>query len=158
MEINIKKFIEQSVQEKIVKPKSLYNPEGMDFKNRHRIKSIEATEEYTRIDFIYRSSMIYINGGWFQMNQGAYIQPLGSKKKYGLIKAIGIPIAPQKYYFRRQGECHTYTLIFEALPKNTSKIDIIEKKGCKNCFNFFNVNFSKWMTIPFAADLPISYN
>lgn len=154
----IEKIIEKSVQEKQTRITRLYNPACMDFTNRHRVKSIEATEEYTRIDFIYRSSMIYINGGWIQMAQGAYIQPVGSKKRYGLIKAIGIPITPQKHYFTRQGEFHTYTLIYEAVPKNTSKIDIIEKKGGKDCFNFYNVDFSKWMTIPHAADLAISNN
>ncbi len=158
METNIEKFIEQSLKEKEERPIRLFNPTCMDFKKAHRLKSIEATEEYTRIDFIYRSSTIYINGGWIQMDAGSYIQPVNSSKKYGLIKAIGIPITPEKYYFRRQGEYHTYTLIFEALPKNTSKIDIIERKDCWNCFNFFNVDYSKWMSIPFAADLPKSNN
>jgi hypothetical protein len=158
MEINLEKFIEQSVQEKEERPIRLFNPDCMDFKKALRIKSIEATEEYTRIDFIYHSSMIYNNGGWIQIDPGAYIQPVNSKNKYGLIKAFGIPIAPQKHYFRRQGELHTYTLIFQALPKNTSRIDIIEKKGCGNCFNFYDVDYSNWMTIPHAAELPISEN
>jgi hypothetical protein len=158
METKIEKIIEKSIKEKEARPIRLFNPECMDFKNNHRIKSIEATEEYTRIDFIYRSSNIYINGGWIQMDGGSYIQPVNSNVKYGLIKTIGIPIAPQKYYFRRQGEFHTYTLIFAALPMNTSKIDIIERKGGYNCFNFYNVDYSKWMTIPHAADLPMSEN
>jgi hypothetical protein len=53
METNIEKFIEQSVKEKEERPIRLFNPTCMDFKKAHRLKSIEATEEYTRIDFIY---------------------------------------------------------------------------------------------------------
>jgi hypothetical protein len=158
METKIKKHIEQTIQEKIETSTKLYNPEGMDFRNELRIKSIEPTDEYTRIDFIYRSSTEYINGGWIQMEKGAYIQPVNSNVKYGLIKAIGIPIAPAKHYFNRQGEYHTYTLIFPALPKNTRKINIIEKEAPGNYFNFYDIDYSTWMTVPHAADLPVSEN
>jgi hypothetical protein len=158
METKIEKQSEKSIQEKQMKLARLFNPGCMDYKNDHRIKSIESTEEYTRIDFIYRSSMIYIDGGWIDMDAGAYIQPVNSNVKYGLIKAIGIPIAPQKHYFNRKGEFHTYTLIFPALPKNTTQINIIEKEAPGTFFNFYGVDYSNWMTIPHAADLPISTN
>lgn len=158
METKVEKHIEKTIQEKLEKPIRLFSPDCMDFKNDLRIKSIEATEEYTRIDFIYRSSKIYINGGWIQMDAGAYIQPVNTNIKYGLVKAIGIPIAPDKHYFNRQGEFHTYTLIFPALPKNTTKINIIEKEAPGTYFNFYGVDYSTWMTIPHAADLPISNN
>ena len=158
METKIKKHIEQSIQEKIKSSTKLYNPEGMDFRNDHRIKSIEATDEYTRIDFIYRSPKDYDNGGWIQIEKGSYIQPVNSNVKYGLIKAIGIPIAPAKHYFKKQGEYHTYTLIFPALPKNTWKINIIEKEAPGTYFNFYGIDYSTWMTVPHAADLPVSDN
>ncbi len=158
METKFKKYIEKGIQEKIETSTKVYNPEGMDFRNDHRIKSIEATDEYTRIDFIYRSSKIYDNGGWIQMDKGAYIQPVNSEARYGLVKAIGIPIAPTKHYFKKQGEYHTYTLIFPALPKNTTKINIIEKEAPGTYFNFYGIDYSTWMTIPHAADLPTSKN
>lgn len=158
METKIEKQIEKSIKEKQSKPIRLYNPGCMNHKTDLRIKSIETTEEYTRIDFIYRSSMIYINGGWIQMDGGSYIQPVNSNLKYGLIKAIGIPIAPKKHYFNRQGEYHTYTLIFPALPKNTTHINIIEKEAPGSYFNFYGIYYSNWMTIPHPADLSISNN
>lgn len=145
-------------KEKVTDPVRLYNPDAMDFTKEHRIKSIEATDNYTRIDFIYRSSHLYVNGGWIQMDAGAYIQPVNSNSKYGLIKAIGIPIAPQKHYFKRQGEFHTYTLIFPALPKNTRQIDIIEKEAPGTYFNFYGVDYSNWMTVAHPTDLPMSKN
>jgi len=88
METETKKIIEIKKEKIKVRPLKLYNPNGMDFKQDHRMKSIEVTDEFTRIDFIYRSSMIYINGGWIQMERDAYIQPKGSTTKYRLVKAI----------------------------------------------------------------------
>lgn len=153
METNKKLLIEKVRELKIEPPVRLYNPLGMDYKNDHRIKSIEATDEYTRIDFIYKSSMIYDNGGWISMERSSYIQPIGTQTKYTLVKAIGIPISPKKLYFKRKGQHHTYSLIFPAVPKDTVAIDIIEKLAPGTFFNFFNVDFSGWMTCPHAADL-----
>lgn len=158
MEIEIEKFIEESIEKKTKEPKKFYNPEWLKPSQSLRVKSIEATEEYTRIDFHYQSSKIYINGGWIQMDRGAYIQPVNSSQKYGLVKAIGIPIAPMKHYFKRQGEHYSYTLIFPALPKNTKKINIIEKEAPGTYFNFYGIDYSNWMTVPHAADLPVSKN
>lgn len=154
MDTKIKKLVETDRTLKADKPVRLYNPEAMDHTIGHRVKAIEATSEYTRIDFIYRSSMIYINGGWIQMEADAYIQPVGSTTRYRLVKAVGIPIAPLKHYFKKQGEFHTYTLIFPALPKNTVKINIIEKEAPGSYFNFYNIDYSKWITLPHAADIP----
>ena len=158
MDTKIKKLVETDRDLKVDKPVRMFNPEGMDHTKALRIKSIEATDEFTRIDFIYRSSEIYDNGGWIQMDANAYIQPVGSTRQYRLVRAIGIPIAPLKYYFKKQGEYHTYTLIFPALPKNTTQIDIIEKLAPGTYFNFFNVDYSRWMTVPHAADLKRSDN
>lgn len=158
MDTKIKKLVETDRNLKVKKPARLYNPEAMDHTIGLRVKAIEATDEYTRIDFIYRSSMIYIDGGWIQMDANCYIQPVGSTTRYRLIKAIGIPIAPLKHHFKKKGEFHTYSLIFPALPKNTVKIDIIEKMAPGTYFNFYNVDYSKWMSVPHAADLPRSKN
>jgi len=158
MDTKIKKIVEFDRIDSKSAPIKLYNPNGMDFTKSLRIKCIEATEEYTRIDFIYKSSMIYENGGWIQMERYAYISPVGSTSKFRLIRAIGIPITPLKHYFKRQGEYHPYTLIFPALPKDTKCIDIIEKEAPGTYFNFYNIDYSKWMTVPHAADLPIKTN
>jgi len=111
-----------------------------------------------RIDFIYKASTYYINGGWIQMDRDAYIQPKGSSEKYPLIQAIGIPIAPNKLHFRKQGQYHTYTLVFPALPPDTKSIDIIEKLAPGTYFNFYDVAYSQWITVPHAADVERSNN
>jgi hypothetical protein len=158
METKIERLVETDLNLKIDLPFKLYNPHGMDFRVDLRVKSIELTSEYTRIDFFYRSSSIYINGGWIQMEKDCYIQPIGSTTKFTLVKAIGIPISPVKHFFKRKGEFHTYTLIFPALPEDTKAIDIIEKLAPGTYFNFYNIDFSTWMSIPHAADLPRKNN
>jgi hypothetical protein len=158
MEVKIEKWVEITRESKVSKSVKLYNPESLDFKSDHRMKSIEFSDEYTRIEFIYRSSMIYVNGGWIQMDPNAFIRPVGSSVKYRLIKTEGIPLAPSKHYFRSKGEYHTYTLIFPALPGNTKQIDIIEREESGTYFNFYNVDYSKWMKVPHPMDVQKSAN
>ena len=158
MEVKIEKMTEVFRETETKEAKTLYNPESLDHTLSHRMKSIERTDEYTRIDFIYRSSELYENGGWIQMEGNAYISPVGSSIKYRLIKTIGIPLTPLKHYFKNKGEFHTYSLIFPALPSDTKKIDIIEKLAPGNYFNFYGIDYSKWITVPHPADIAQSRN
>jgi len=105
------------------------------------ISEIEISDEYTRIDFFFISSRLYHNGGWIQMYPSCYIRPHGTDLKLQLVKAEGIPIAPTKYHFQCQGQAHSYSLYFPALPKGTSAIDVIERDGnFPNDFNFYCVS------------------
>lgn len=158
METDIKRIIEILRDKRSKDVAKRYNPEQLRPGQSLSVKSIESTEEYTRIDFHYKSSQHYVNGGWIQMDKGAYIQPVISSQKYTLVKAIGIPIAPMKHHFSKKGEHYSYTLLFPALPKGTKKINIIEKEAPGTYFNFYNVDYSKWMTVPHASDLPIANN
>jgi hypothetical protein len=104
------------------------------------ISEIEVGDEFTRIDFFYISSRLYVNGGWIQMHPSCYIRPKGTDLKLTMIKAEGIPIAPIKYHFQCQGQAHSYSLYFPALPKGTTMIDVIERDGhYPNDFNFYCV-------------------
>ena len=158
MDTEIEKTREKTIQEKQQERIVLYNPTGSNYKDSHGIKCIECTDEFTRIDFIYRAPSYYINGGWVQMEQNCFIRPVGSETKYTLIQAIHIPIAPSKHYFNRSGEYLRYTLLFPALPKSTRKIDVIEKEAPGTYFNFYNIDFSSWITIPHAGDIVMSNN
>ena len=158
MEVKIEKMTEVFREAETKEAVTLYNPEALDHTLSHRVKSIERTDEYTRIDFIYRSSNFYVNGGWIQIDENSYISIVGSNKKYRLIKAFGIPLAPLKHYFKKQGEFHTYSLIFPALPSDTNKIDVIEKLAPGSYFNFYGIDYSKWITIPHPADIAQSRN
>ena len=125
----------------------LFNPSLYDNKANAMIKTIDLNEEYTRIDFKYISSNEYINGGWIQMERNSFIRDTLSKRTYPLLFALNIPIAPEKHHFRRKGQAHTYTLVFPNLSKSTKAIDIIEKEAPGNYFNYYNIEYQRWINI-----------
>ena len=61
-------------------------------------------------------------------------------EKYKLLKANNIPICPLQHDFQYRGQLLEFNLVFEALPKTTSNIDIIEDE-VNGGFNFFGVSF-----------------
>ena len=125
----------------------LFNPSLYDNKANAMIKTIDLNEEYTRIDFKYISSNKYINGGWIQMERNSFIRDTLSKRTYPLLFALNIPIATEKHHFRRKGQAHTYTLVFPPLSKSTKAIDIIEKEAPGNYFNYYNIEYQRWINI-----------
>lgn len=125
----------------------LFNPSIYDNKANAMIKTIDLNEEYTRIDFKYISSNEYINGGWIQMERKSFIRDTLTKRTYPLLFALNITIAPEKHHFRRKGQAHTYTLVFPALPQSTKAIDIIEKEAPGTYFNYYNIEYQRWINI-----------
>ena len=106
------------------------------------IECITVDQNYTRIDFIYIAPKKYPNGGWVTIDRNSYIQACGLSKKYYLIKAINIPINPDKHYFKKCGQVLQFTLLFPAIPKSVTEIDIIEQLAPGNYFNFFRVSLT----------------
>lgn len=139
------------------KKKRWLNPEA-DYSDKICVKSIELTDAYTRIDFWYKAPDYYANGGWIQIDPLSYIRPSGSNTRYSLFKAINIPLAPKKFFFKRCGQQHSYTLYFPALPKDTKTIDIIEREVDGTYFNFYGVNYSKWIKMANQVNIEFSDN
>lgn len=133
------------------------NPEA-DYSDKICVKSIELTDAYTRIDFWYKAPEYYVNGGWIQIDPLSYIRPSGSNMRYSLFKAINIPLAPEKFYFRRCGQLHSYSLYFPALPKDTKTIDIIEREAPGTYFNFYGVNYSEWIQMANQVNVELYKN
>jgi hypothetical protein len=154
MEINIDIPEETKIEIQKKPIRRLFNPGGLDHLKQLRVKSIELSDEFTRIDFLYQ---IPQDGWWVSMEPTCYIQVKGSKLKHRLIKAVGIPLKPKiATYWKRQ--TISYTLFFTVLPSNTTSIDIIEKLAPGNYFNFFDVCYKKWMTVPHPTDIKRSNN
>jgi len=108
------------------------------------VMRIECDSKFTRIDFVYHTSSKYINGGWVQMNGTCYIKPINSEAKLPLIKAVNIPMAPNKHHFKTVKDVLYYTLYFPPLPSNTNAIDIIElDTNDPTYFNFYNVSIDR---------------
>ena len=138
---------EDQKQKQKTKTLRLFNPSVYDRNTSAKIQTIDLNEEYTRIEFKYTSSQEYINGGWIKMERNSFIRDTLSKRTYPLLFALNIPIAPEKFHFRRKGQVHYYTLVFPALPKSTKAIDIIEKEAPGNYFNYYNIEYQRWINI-----------
>jgi len=138
---------EDQKQKQKTKTLRLFNPTVYDRNTSAKIQTIDLNEEYTRIEFKYTSSQEYINGGWIKMERNSFIRDTLSKRTYPLLFALNIPIAPEKFHFRRKGQVHYYTLVFPALPKSTKTIDIIEKEAPGNYFNYYNIEYQRWINI-----------
>ena len=110
-------------QEKVV-----YNPDvkhSPTASPKHKIMRIELEDDLTRIDFVYNSGKF----AWVQIDPASFIRPVNTGSHLTLVRACGIPYAPQKHFFRSRNETLYYTLYFPALPKDVTEIDIIEKEA-----------------------------
>ncbi len=109
-------------------------------KSNPSIMRIILSEQHTRIDFGYSAPWIYVRGGWIKIAAYTYVQVKGSKKRYGLIEAKNIPLAPEKFEFESQEDWRVFSLYFEPIPIQNAVIDIIEEeKPTENDFNFYGV-------------------
>ena len=106
------------------------------------LKSHE-TLEINKIEMTGESTLIYltvenrIKSGYFCADKNIFIvYPDGKKSK--LISSSGIPVCPEKYFFRSAGEKLYFTLTFPALKSGTGWIDLVEECS-ENCFYFYGV-------------------
>ena len=138
------KYIETPYIEKKEKP--VYNP-GLEYQDNSAIDvmRIVQEEELTRIDFAYRSSPKYINGGWVQIDKETFIRPITTGMRLTLVQAVNIPITPKKHWFKKAGQCLYYTLYFPALQDGVMAIDMIEREAARphNFFNFYGVSLER---------------
>jgi hypothetical protein len=114
---------------------------GKQRKTNPVIMRIILNDQFTRIDFGYCAPWIYIRGGWIRIAGHTYIQLQGSLKKYELIEAKNIPLAPEVFEFESKEDWRVFTLYFKPIPIKSCNINIIEEENpTKNDFNFYGVS------------------
>jgi hypothetical protein len=105
------------------------------------IMRIILSDQFTRIDFGYSAPWIYVRGGWIRIAQHTYIEVQGSQKKYELIEAKNIPLAPEKFEFESKEDWRVFSLYFKPIPLKSCVIDIIEEEQPdEKDFNFYGVS------------------
>jgi len=123
--------LEKPIYTQVFKPQKAANAELLRICNE---------DDLTRIDFLYRPDTRYMNGGWAQIAPQSFIRPIGTESKLMLVKAVNIPYAPNKHYFKSHKEILAYTLYFPRVPAGTTAIDIIEKETSDpTYFNFYSI-------------------
>ena len=98
-------------------------------------------ESETQIDFGYSADNIYSRGGWIRIDPNTHLKNQKTSNIYKMVKAEGIPIAPEKTHFNTHTDWQFFTLFFEPLPLEDQIIDFIEPEyefieNYTNTFNF----------------------
>lgn len=101
--------------------------------NRVEIDKIQITKTRTIVSFTYTSEF----AGHACIDQAMYIQDVKTKKKYPLVKAVGIPICPEQRVFADKGHTFKFKLIFPKVPYSVRYVNLVE--DMTNGFNFINV-------------------
>ncbi len=82
--------------------------------------------------------------GYFCASKHIYLQNLQSRKKRYLTHSEGIPVCPDVYHFKWQGEKLTFKLYFPRLDTNVRYVDVIEQ--CHDhCFSIFGLILDRAM-------------
>jgi hypothetical protein len=98
------------------------------------------TENHTRIDFGYTTPWFYKKGGWIKISPESYLKLKKLNKKFPLLNAEGIAIAPKRLDFQSTEDWQFFSLYFEPIPRIDCEFDMIESdKPTKNDFNYYGV-------------------
>jgi hypothetical protein len=101
------------------------------------IVKVEVRPEAT---IFYMSIENKIEKGSFCADKNIYIiYPDGKRSK--LVSSTGIPVCPDTYQFKTQGEKLEFVLSFPPLKKGIDWIDLVEECS-DNCFSFYGVSLN----------------
>jgi len=106
-----------------------------------RITRITLTNKETIVEMSFNNELS--NGGyaeWMQIAQGTTIET--DDREYTMKRAEGIAIAPNKTTCTRRGETKTFRLIFPAIPKSTTSINLVEPGD--NGWRFYGVSLKEY--------------
>lgn len=101
-----------------------------------------------RVEITYNNTIIYCthtapsgitNGGWVRMSPDVVLKATYLPRRYKLIRAEGIPLSPEKFYYSYSGQKLNYRLIFPRIADDISYIDLIEDADNSNAFNFYGI-------------------
>ena len=100
-----------------------------------KVKRVQITLAQTINDLEYHKYTEQV--GWVSIDRNTYIVSYNTGQKFGMIKAIGIPIHPQKHYFDSRYEKINFRLIFPSLSKNTTSFNLVENDT--STWNFYGI-------------------
>lgn len=138
----------------IVYPDLIYFPSA-EIQKLLSIKILRIIKDvnFTRIDFIEYPNKKCTDFGWSNVKDEMFIRDTKKEEKLKLIKAVNIPLAPKKHFFKNGDECHVFSLYFPPLPSRVYAIDIIESEDSKDRkdYNFYGVDLTK-LNVPYGRD------
>lgn len=94
-----------------------------------RILSVTLTETETIVEIECRSVNPEVNYEWIAIDSQTVLET--ETGQYGLRKAEGIAVPPERTVYTRQGETKVFKLYFPALPPEVTSFSLIEPNGWK---------------------------
>jgi hypothetical protein len=76
--------------------------------------------------------------GYFCVSKNIYLQNILTREKLYMTRSEGIPVCPDVYHFKWQGEKLTFKLWFPRLDTNIRYIDVVENCN-EHCFSIFGL-------------------
>lgn len=122
----------------------LYNlPLHNNRKDNLSLLRVICSKEFLKVDFGYYATNYYKKGGWIRISKDTFIRDNKTKKKYKLIHAENIPIAPADHHFKTTNDWIHFSLSFEPVPESVKLFDLIEAEpGDETDFNFFDIKLN----------------
>lgn len=104
------------------------------------IQRVLLTNEYTRLDMTYIADDYYHRGGWIRISPTTFLLNHNDKKRYSLIHAENIPIAPDHHHFESSKDWRFFSIYFKPMPLANCSFDLIEEEHPEDTdFNIYSV-------------------
>ena len=105
-----------------------------------RITKITLTNKETIVEMSFNNETSSGYVEWIQIAKETTIET--DDEEYTMKRAEGIALAPNKTTFSRNGETKTFKLIFPAIPKGTTSINLIEPG--ENGWKFYGISLKEY--------------
>ncbi|MBR6304617.1 MAG: trypsin-like peptidase domain-containing protein [Paludibacteraceae bacterium] len=105
-----------------------------------RIARITITDKETIVEMTFNNETENGFIEWIQIAKETTIET--DDQEYTMKRAEGIAIAPGKTTFSRNGETKTFRLIFPAIPKSTTSINLVEPGS--NGWKFYGISLKEY--------------
>lgn len=75
----------------------------------------------------HRANPKYVNGGWVNICPKTYLKKQGAIGIVPLEQVVGIPVSPEKYFYKSLRESIGFALVFRGVPDNWDTFSLIEE-------------------------------
>lgn len=95
----------------------------------------EQENKFTIVHCTYYAKPKYVNGGWVTIWPTTYLVHPVTNERLQLQHALSVPVAPERHFFKRAGECKKFTLIFPQVPEDWTTFHL--KEFCDSGSGFY---------------------
>lgn len=119
-------------------------PHCITYSNNLKLLRVELSTNYTKIDFGYQPTENQKVVGKIRIPKETYLSIVNEKKKFKLIRAENIPIAPKQHNFKTATDSLFFSLYFEPVPVKCCDLNLMEKEAnAESGFTFYSIELDK---------------